>query len=323
MIDLLGRRQGGDMTHPTLITGGAGFIGSHLCEKLLQNGSEVLCVDDLSTGDNTNLIRLLKYKNFQFEKQNVCIPLNADVEDVYNLACPASPLAFQKDPISTTKTAVLGAINLLELALKSGSKIFQASTSEVYGDPEVHPQPEWYWGNVNPIGTRACYDEGKRCAESLFFDYRRIHKIEIRVARIFNTYGPHMHINDGRAVCNFITQALRNDPITIFGTGDQTRSFCYVDDLVDGILCYMNQPDGNSPTNIGNPTEITIAELADLICMLCGSSSKVKFVELPTDDPKLRKPDISRIQKLCGWKPKVTLEDGLKETIQYFKKLVV
>lgn len=304
-----------------LVTGGAGFLGSHLCEKLLDEGNEVLCVDNLFTGRKVNIHHLLENKNFEFLRHDVTFPLFVEVDEIYNLACPASPIHYQFDPVQTAKTSVIGAINMLGLAKRLKVKILQASTSEVYGDPEIHPQPESYRGNVNPIGIRACYDEGKRCAETLFFDYHRQHKVPIKVMRIFNTYGPRMHPNDGRVVSNFIVQALRGQDITIFGDGLQTRSFCYVDDLIDGMYRLMNSRDGFSgPVNIGNPGEFTMLELANKVIEITDSKSKLIFLPLPQDDPMQRKPIIDLAKKELGWEPKVQLEEGLLKTVSYFKK---
>jgi UDP-glucuronate decarboxylase len=306
-----------------LITGGAGFLGSHLCEKLLTDKNEVLCVDNFYTGTRANIIKHLKNPLFEVMRHDICFPLYVEVDEIYNLACPASPIHYQFDPVQTTKTSVHGAINMLGLAKRVKAKILQASTSEVYGDPKVHPQPESYWGNVNPIGYRSCYDEGKRCAETLFFDYHRQHKLKIKVARIFNTYGPRMHPNDGRVISNFIMQALQGKPITVYGDGSQTRSFCYVDDMIEAIIKLMSSPDEfTGPVNLGNPDEFTILELAEKVLKLTKSKSKIIFEPLPHDDPTQRQPDISLAQKALKWKPKVKLEDGLKETIRYFKKLL-
>ncbi len=306
-----------------LVTGGAGFLGSHLCERLLREGNEVLCVDNFYTGDKANIKHLLQNPYFELLRHDICFPLYVEVDEIYNLACPASPIHYQHDPVQTTKTSVHGSINMLGLAKRLRIKIFQASTSEVYGDPTVHPQPESYWGNVNPIGPRACYDEGKRCAETLFFDYHRQHKLKIKVARIFNTYGPRMHPNDGRVVSNFIVQALRGEDITIYGDGSQTRSFCYVDDMIEGFVRLMNSPDHiTGPVNLGNPTEFSILELARLCIELTDSKSKIAFLPLPTDDPKQRRPDITYAIKHLNWHPKVPLREGLIETIQYFRHLL-
>ena len=304
-----------------LVTGGAGFLGSHLIDRLIDKGDEVICADNLFTGSKDNIAHLLDHKRFEFIRHDVTFPLYVEVDKIYNLACPASPIHYQYDPVQTTKTSVLGAINMLGLAKRVKASILQASTSEVYGDPEVHPQTEDYWGKVNPIGIRSCYDEGKRCAESLFFDYWRQHNLQIKVVRIFNTYGPRMNPNDGRVVSNFVVQALRNEDITIYGDGQQTRSFCYVDDLIDVMELMMNSPsDFTGPVNIGNPVEFTMLELAELVIKLTGSKSKLVFEPLPLDDPKLRQPDISLAKSNLGWEPRVCLEDGLKETIAYFKK---
>lgn len=306
-----------------LVTGGAGFIGSFLCEKLLATGAEVLCVDNFFTGTRTNVAHLMNNPRFELMRHDVTFPLFVETDEIYNLACPASPIHYQFDPVQTTKTSVHGAINMLGLAKRTKAKILQASTSEVYGDPEIHPQPESYWGNVNPIGTRSCYDEGKRCAETLFFDYHRQHGLRIKVARIFNTYGPRMHPNDGRVVSNFIMQALRGEDITLFGDGQQTRSFCYVDDLVEGLMGLMETPpEITGPMNLGNPGEFTIRELAELVIELTGTKSGIINKPLPADDPRQRKPDISHAGKTLGWTPGVALRDGLQETISYFRKLV-
>ncbi len=306
-----------------LITGGAGFLGSHLCKRLLEESCEVLCLDNYFTGTKENILDLLDNPYFELVRHDVTFPLYLEVDEIYNLACPASPIHYQHDPVQTVKTSVHGAINMLGLAKRVGAKIFQASTSEVYGDPAMHPQQESYWGNVNPIGIRSCYDEGKRCAETLFFDYHRQHKVNIRVGRLFNTYGPNMHPNDGRVVSNFIIQALQGKPITIYGKGDQTRSFCYVDDLVDLMVRFMNADDSfTGPMNMGNPGEFTIKELAEKVIDLTGSSSKLSFINLPKDDPKQRKPDISLAQNELGWTPTVKLEDGLLKTISYFNALL-
>lgn len=303
-----------------LVTGGAGFLGSHLCEKLLNEGHEVLCVDNFYTGRRSTIAHLVSNPYFEVLRHDICFPLYVEVEEIYNLACPASPVHYQFDPVQTTKTSVHGAINMLGLAKRLKIKILQASTSEVYGDPTVHPQLESYWGNVNPIGVRACYDEGKRCAETLFFDYHRQHKLKIKVARIFNTYGPRMHPNDGRVVSNFIMQALTGEDITVYGDGSQTRSFCYVDDLVDGLIKLMNSSDDfTGPVNLGNPVAISIIELAEKVIGLTGSGSKIIFKPLPPDDPMQRMPDITLSENVLSWKPTVQLEDGLKKTIEYFK----
>lgn len=306
-----------------LITGGAGFLGSHLCDKLIADGHEVICVDNMFTGNRKNIFHLLDNKNFEFIRHDVTFPLYIECDEIYNLACPASPIHYQFDPVQTTKTSVHGAINMLGLARRVKAKIFQASTSEVYGDPIVHPQTEDYWGNVSPIGLRSCYDEGKRCAETLFFDYHRQHKLKIKVARIFNTYGPRMHPNDGRVVSNFIVQSLLGNPITIYGNGTQTRSFCYVDDLILGVVQMMNSPDEvTGPINLGNPVEFTILELAELIIEMTGSSSKIVNRPLPQDDPKQRQPDITRARDALCWQPEISLRDGLTKTIYYFQKLL-
>jgi UDP-glucuronate decarboxylase len=302
-----------------LVTGGAGFIGSHLCERLLAGGAEVLCVDNFYTGDKGNLQAILRHPRFELLRHDITFPLYVEVDQIYNLACPASPLHYQLDPVQTTKTSVHGAINMLGLAKRVKARIFQASTSEVYGDPQVHPQKENYWGHVNPVGRRACYDEGKRCAETLFFDYRRQHGLAIKVARIFNTYGPRMHPNDGRVVSNFIVQALRGAPITVYGKGRQTRSFCYVSDAVDAFLRLMASDDEfTGPVNIGNPHECTVLELAESIISLTGSKSQVKFELLPSDDPCRRCPDITLAKAMLKWRPKVALHEGLSRTIEYF-----
>ena len=306
-----------------LVTGGAGFIGSHLCERLLANDYEVLCVDNFYTGARRNTYHLLDNSRFELMRHDVCFPLYVEVDQIYNLACPASPIHYQFDPVQTTKTSVHGAINMLGLAKRVKAKILQASTSEVYGDPVVHPQTEDYWGNVNPIGPRSCYDEGKRCAEALFFDYYRQHRLRIKVARIFNTYGPRMHPNDGRVVSNFIVQALRNRDITVYGDGTQTRSFCYVDDLVDGLIRLMNSKDEViGPLNLGNPREFTIRQLAELVIDLTGSPSKIVHRPLPADDPKQRQPDISKAQELLDWRPTRPLHQGSTKTIAYFEELL-
>ena len=306
--------------HKILVTGGAGFLGSHLCERLLADGHDVLCVDNFFTGAKDNVAHLLGHPHFEVMRHDVTFPLYVEVNQIYNLACPASPIHYQRDPVQTTKTSVHGAINMLGLAKRVGARILQASTSEVYGDPHVHPQREDYWGHVNPIGLRACYDEGKRCAETLFFDYHRQHKLEIKVARIFNTYGPRMHPNDGRVVSNFIVQALRGEPITVYGNGGQTRSFCYVDDLVEAVLRFMQTPaECTGPLNIGNPKEFTILELAERVMKLTGSKSKVVHKPLPADDPTQRQPDIAAARKLIDWEPLTPLEAGLEKTIEYFR----
>jgi UDP-glucuronate decarboxylase len=306
-----------------LVTGGAGFIGSHLCARLLECGDEVLCVDNFYTGTRRNVQHLLSNPLFEVMRHDVCFPLYVEVDEIFNLACPASPVHYQFDPVQTTKVSVHGSINMLGLAKRVKAKVLQASTSEVYGDPTVHPQKEDYWGNVNPVGVRSCYDEGKRCAETLFFDYRRQHDLPIKVARIFNTYGPGMHPNDGRVVSNFIIQALRNEDITIYGTGNQTRSFCYVSDLVDGLSRLMQTADEvTGPVNLGNPVEFTIGQLAETVISLTGSSSKIAYRPLPEDDPRQRCPDISLAQKLLAWSPRVQLRDGLIKTIEYFERLL-
>lgn len=305
-----------------LVTGGAGFLGSHLCRELVKQGNEVICVDNFYTGSKNNLEDLLTHKNFELIRHDITFPLYIEIDQIYNLACPASPIHYQKDPVQTTKTSVHGAINMLGLAKRTGARILQASTSEVYGDPEVHPQVESYWGKVNPIGIRSCYDEGKRCAETLFFDYWRQHHTEIKVLRIFNTYGPHMHPDDGRVVSNFIVQALNNSDLTIYGDGSQTRSFCYVDDLIRGMINFMSSPVAlTGPINMGNPSEFTILELAEKVIRLTGSRSKIAFRNLPQDDPKQRKPDISLASRDLGWGPTTELEEGLIETIKYFRSI--
>jgi UDP-glucuronate decarboxylase len=306
-----------------LVTGGAGFLGSHLCDALVGRGYDVLCVDNFFTGTKDNIAHLSDHGFFELMRHDVTFPLYVEVDEIYNLACPASPIHYQFDPVQTTKTSVHGAINMLGLAKRVKAKIFQASTSEVYGDPAVHPQPEPYWGHVNPIGPRSCYDEGKRCAETLFFDYRRQHNLRIKVARIFNTYGPRMHPNDGRVVSNFIVQALRNQPITLYGDGTQTRSFCYVDDLIDGFLRLMDSPDElTGPVNLGNPGEFTMIELAQAVMDLTGSSSKMIHEPLPQDDPRQRQPDIALAREALDWAPKVSLREGLRPTIDYFERLL-
>ncbi|KAF0185748.1 MAG: nucleoside-diphosphate-sugar epimerase [Nitrospirae bacterium] len=306
-----------------LITGGAGFLGSHLCDRLIKDGHDVLCVDNFFTGSKTNIAHLIGHPYFELMRHDVTFPLYVEVDRIFNLACPASPIHYQHDPVQTTKTSVHGAINMLGLAKRLKARIFQASTSEVYGDPEVHPQPESYWGRVNPIGPRSCYDEGKRCAETLFFDYQRQHNMDIKVVRIFNTYGPRMHPNDGRVVSNFIVQALRGDDITIYGDGQQTRSFCYVDDMIEGFMLMMDSERGfTGPVNMGNPGEFTMLELAEKVLKLVGGCSKLTFKPLPTDDPRQRRPDITLAKEKLGWEPKVCLEDGLQETITYFRKLL-
>jgi UDP-glucuronate decarboxylase len=306
-----------------LVTGGAGFLGSHLCERLLSDGNDVLCADNFFTGTKDNIVHLIGNPHFEVLRHDVTFPLYVEVDEIYNLACPASPIHYQFDPVQTTKTSVHGAINMLGLAKRIKAKIFQASTSEVYGDPKMHPQREDYWGHVNPIGIRSCYDEGKRCAETLFFDYRRQHNLNIKVARIFNTYGPRMHPNDGRVVSNFIVQALKGEPITIYGDGKQTRSFCYVDDLIEGFIRLMSMPeDFTGPVNLGNPGEFTIRELAEKVITLTGSGSTLVFNKLPSDDPMQRQPDISYAREKLGWKPAIALEEGLPKTIQYFDNLL-
>ena len=306
-----------------LVTGGSGFLGSHLCERLLRDDHEVLCVDNYFTGRRENVEHLIGHKRFDLMRHDITFPLYVEVDQIYNLACPASPVHYQFDPVQTTKTSVIGAINMLGLAKRVKARILQASTSEVYGDPAVHPQTEDYWGNVNPIGIRSCYDEGKRCAETLFFDYNRQHRLDVKVMRIFNTYGPRMHPNDGRVVSNFIVQALKGQDITIYGDGSQTRSFCYVDDLIDGMVRLMNSRDGfTGPVNVGNPGEFTMLELAEKVLAQVGGPSKIVFLPLPQDDPKQRQPDIALARSELGWEPKVRLEDGLRETIAYFRGLL-
>ena len=306
-----------------LVTGGAGFLGSHLCASLLEQGCEVICVDNLFTGTKRNIYSLLNEPNFEFMRHDITFPLYLEVDEIYNLACPASPIHYQNDPVQTTKVNVHGAINMLGLAKRVKAKIFQASTSEVYGDPEVHPQPESYRGSVNPIGPRSCYDEGKRCAETLFFDYLRQHKLRIKVARIFNTYGPKMHPYDGRVVSNFILQALQNKPLTVYGDGSQSRSFCYVDDLIDGFLRLMQSGDDfNGPVNLGNPVEFNMIELAEQVKDLANSKSEIKYEPLPEDDPKQRQPDITLAKNKLGWEPKVPLREGLEKTMAYFAELL-
>lgn len=306
-----------------LVTGGAGFLGSHLCERLVQAGQEVLCIDNFYTGRRVNIAHLADNPRFEVMRHDICFPLFVEMDEIYNLACPASPVHYQYDPVQTTKTSVHGSINMLGLAKRVKAKILQASTSEVYGDPTLHPQSETYWGNVNPIGLRACYDEGKRCAETLFFDYYRQHGLRIKVARIFNTYGPRMHPNDGRVVSNFIIQALRGEDITVYGDGSQTRSFCYVDDLVEGLIKLMNSPDNlTGPVNLGNPAEMTVLELAEQVIAMTDSGSKIVFQSLPTDDPVQRQPDISLAKQHLEWKPRVALEEGLSKTIAYFRELL-
>ncbi len=306
-----------------LVTGGAGFLGSHLCERLIEGGHDVLCVDNYFTGSKANIKHLLDHPHFELMRHDVTFPLYVEVDRIFNLACPASPVHYQHDPVQTTKTSVHGAINMLGLAKRVKARILQASTSEVYGDPEVHPQPESYWGKVNPIGVRSCYDEGKRCAETLFFDYWRQHQLQIKVVRIFNTYGPRMHPNDGRVVSNFIVQALKGEDITMFGDGSQTRSFCYVDDLIEVMLRMMDSPANFiGPVNIGNPGEFTMLELAEMVLRMTGSRSKISFQPLPSDDPKQRRPDISLAKQALDWEPKVSLEEGLVKTIAYFRHLL-
>src|ERR1017187_4968309 len=308
------------MNEPVMVTGGAGFLGSHLCDRLTEQGRDVLCVDNLYTGSKENIRHLLPSDYFEFMRHDVTFPLYVEVDQIYHLACPASPVFYQHDPVQTTKTSVHGAINMLGLAKRLKARIFQASTSEVYGDPAVHPQTEGYWGNVNPSGIRSCYDEGKRCAETLFFDYHRQHAVPVKVARIFNTYGPNMLPNDGRVVSSFIVQALRGEPLTVFGDGSQTRSFCYVDDLVDGLIRLMNSPpEVTGPVNLGNPVEFTIFELATKVLALLGSGGPVEHRPLPSDDPVRRQPDIGRAQDLLGWGPTVQLDEGLKRTVEYFR----
>jgi UDP-glucuronate decarboxylase len=306
-----------------MVTGGAGFLGSHLCDRLIAQGHDVLCVDNLFTGSKRNIRHLLGRDRFEFMRHDVTFPLYIEVKEIYNLACPASPVHYQHDPVQTTKTSVHGAINMLGLAKRLRARILQASTSEVYGDPTVHPQPEEYWGNVNPIGIRSCYDEGKRCAETLFFDYHRQHELDIKVMRIFNTYGPRMHPNDGRVVSNFVVQALQGNDLTVFGDGQQSRSFCYVDDLVRGMTLMMGSPAGViGPINFGNPVEFTMLELAETVLRKVGGRSTISFKPLPSDDPRQRKPDISKARSMCDWEPTVSLEDGLDPTIAYFRKLL-
>jgi UDP-glucuronate decarboxylase len=311
------------MSKVILVTGGAGFLGSHLCLKLIQDGNKVICLDNFYTGNYENIKKLLEYDTFEVLEHDISIPINIEVNEIYNLACPASPIHYQKNPVQTIKTNVLGAINMLDLAQKTNSKILQASTSEVYGDPVIHPQTEDYWGHVNPIGIRSCYDEGKRCTETLFFDYHRQFATKIKIARIFNTYGPNMQLNDGRVVSNFIIQALNNSPITIYGTGQQTRSFCYVDDLISALIRLMDSEDHiTGPINIGNPVEFTILELAEKVMTLTKSLSKLKFEPLPKDDPRQRRPDINLAKKFLGWEPKMKIDEGLDKTILYFQDLL-
>ncbi len=315
MTNLLGRR--------ILVTGGAGFLGSHLCAKLIAAGHEVLCVDNFYTGRRTNLAPLLQHPALEVMRHDICFPLYVEVDEFYNLACPASPVHYQFDPVQTTKTSVHGSINMLGLAKRIKAKILQASTSEVYGDPQVHPQPETYWGHVNPVGLRSCYDEGKRCAETLFFDYYRQHQLRIKVARIFNTYGPHMHPQDGRVISNFIVQALQGEDLTVYGDGGQTRSFCYVDDLIDGLIAFMQSADEVvGPVNLGNPGEYTIREVAEMVLKLTGGRSSIVFKPLPQDDPTQRQPDITLARHALGWEPKVPLAEGLERTVAYFKTLL-
>lgn len=309
----------GRVSQRVLVTGGAGFLGSHLCEKLLARGDHVICLDNFYTGHLSNIQSLLEHPSFQLIEQDICLPLDLEVDQIFNLACPASPIHYQFNPIQTTKTSIYGAINVLDLAIRCGATVLQASTSEVYGDPEQHPQTETYWGHVNPIGIRSCYDEGKRCAETLFFDYHRQHQLPIKIARIFNTYGPRMHPNDGRVVSNFIVQALSEQPLTIYGSGKQTRSFCYVDDLIDGLIRLMDSP-LTGPVNLGNPNEFEMLELANLILKLTGSASPLTFLPLPGDDPKQRKPDIQLATTQLHWIPTTPLEEGLKRAIAYFQQ---
>ena len=306
-----------------LVTGGAGFIGSHLCERLLADGQDVLCLDNFFTGRRENVAHLLEDYRFELVRHDVIEPILLEVDQIYNLACPASPIHYQYNPVKTVKTNVMGAINMLGLAKRVHARILQASTSEVYGDPQIHPQPETYWGNVNPIGPRSCYDEGKRLAETLMIDYHRQNNVDIRIARIFNTYGPRMLENDGRVVSNFIVQTLKGDELTIYGSGEQTRSFCYVDDLVDGLVRLMEAADLHEPVNLGNPNEFTIKELAEEVSRICDATLKIKICPLPQDDPRQRQPDISRAQTLLGWKPTIPLRDGLNRTVDYFKKRVL
>ena len=311
------------MKKKILVTGGAGFLGSLLCEKLLQTNAEVLCVDNYFTGSRGNVKHLMKNSNFEVIRHDITFPLYVEVDEIYNLACPASPIKYQYDPVQTTKTSVIGSINMLGLAKRLNAKIFQASTSEVYGDPEIHPQPETYWGKVNPIGIRSCYDEGKRCAETLFFDYHRQHHVKIKVARIFNTYGPRMHPNDGRVISNFIMQALKGKEITIYGDGNQTRSFCFVSDMIDGIIRFVaSRDDVIGPINLGNPVEFSIKDLVKIVIELTGSKSKIIHKELPQDDPTQRQPDIGRAKKVLNWQPSISLEKGLIKAIDYYKKII-
>lgn len=313
----------GYLNQRILVTGGAGFLGSHLCERLLREGQEVLCVDNFYTGRRANIAHLMGKPLFEMMRHDICFSLYVEVDKIYNLACPASPIHYQFDPVQTTKTSVHGSINMLGLAKRVKAKILQASTSEVYGDPTMHPQPETYWGNVNPIGRRACYDEGKRCAETLFFDYHRQHGLRIKVARIFNTYGPRMHPNDGRVVSNFIIQALNGEDLTVYGEGNQTRSFCYVDDLIEGLIRFMDSPDSlTGPVNLGNPVELTILDLAEKILVMTKSPAKIVFKPLPTDDPIQRQPNITLAKQHLGWEPRVSLDEGLERTIAYFRDLL-
>ena len=318
---LLCRGYAEPMSQRILVTGGAGFLGSHLIDRLITEGHEILCVDNLFTGSRRNVAHLLEHPRFEFLRHDVSFPLYVEVDQIYNLACPASPIHYQRDPVQTTKTSVIGAINMLGLAKRLRIKVLQASTSEVYGDPVVHPQPEEYWGNVNPIGPRSCYDEGKRAAETLFFDYRRQMDLGIKVIRIFNTYGPRMHPNDGRVVSNFIVQALRGEPLTIYGNGSQTRSFCYVDDLIDGMVRLMQTPhDVTGPINVGNPGEYSMLELAEEVLRIVGGRSTIEYRPLPADDPKQRQPDIEKARSVLGWEPRVALADGLQRTVEYFRE---
>jgi len=311
------------ITKKILVAGGAGFLGSHLCDRLLAKNHDVICLDNFFTGNKDNILHLMSNPRFEVLRHDVTLPVYLEVDEIYNLACPASPIHYQRDPVQTTKTSVHGAINLLGLAKRTGAKIFQASTSEVYGDPEVHPQKEDYWGNVNPVGIRSCYDEGKRCAETLFFDYHRQLHLKIKVARIFNTYGPRMHINDGRVVSNFIVQALRGEDITVYGDGEQTRAFCFVGDMIDGFLSLMESTDDvTGPINLGNPVETNMLTLAEKIIVMTNSKSKLAYKPLPADDPKRRLPDISLAKETLNWSPKTTLDEGLKETITHFKKVL-
>jgi len=305
-----------------LVTGGAGFLGSHLCERLLGLGHEVIALDNFFTGTKDNVLALQQHPYFEVVRHDVTVPIHLEIDRIYNLACPASPVHYQKDPVETIRTCVSGSINMLGLARRTGARILQTSTSEVYGDPDVHPQTEGYWGNVNPLGIRSCYDEGKRCAESLFFSYHRQYATEIRVARLFNTYGPRMHPNDGRVVSNFIVQALRGEDITVYGEGQQTRSFCYVDDLIGGLVAFMEQDTTTGPVNLGNPVEISMLQLAEVVLRLVGSKSRLVFQPLPQDDPRQRCPDISKARALLGWEPRTALEDGLRSTIGYFRQLL-